>query len=246
MKEWILDQLYPENGKCPICDRVLFFTRNYLCGPCMERIEEKERPTCRLCGRARRQNRLTLCFDCLSHTPVFQTGFCCFPYDEDMKELVYAMKFKHRPGLCRAMGGWMGRLLKQKKDLHWFEGKGAIVPVPVHGETLKTRGYNQSEELAKGLLAEWPVSGGKPPVFMKDVLIKNGDGTHQRELNRQERHLHAQKIFQWKNPEPIRGLQILLVDDVLTTGATANACARLLLDAGARSVDLAVFAGVDS
>jgi ComF family protein len=178
--------------------------------------------------------------------PVFHQGTCAFSYTPQVKELVYAMKFKHRPGLCRFAGKWMATQLEKRHGDTLFDGVQRILPVPLHPTMLKQRGYNQSWALAQGLLESWPGWRGEAPLILDDVLEKRGDGLHQRELGKLERQKNAENIFHVKNPEKIQGLHVLLVDDVRTTGATANACATLLIKAGASRVDVTVFAGVES
>ncbi|QSX07810.1 ComF family protein [Alkalibacter rhizosphaerae] len=246
MIEWWMDTLFMENGKCPVCKRVLFFTKKHLCKTCMEKLEERREIHCVHCGRQKSSDRLTICMDCLSRPPVYGKGYCGFAYREEIKGLVYAMKFKNRPGLCRFFGSWMASRLEARCNREIFDHIDVIVPVPLHEETLAKRGYNQSEELALGLLEGW--SGWKeekPPIYSHG-LEKRGDGRHQRELDKAERQKNAEKIFHVKDPGMIQGRHVLLVDDVLTTGATANACAAALLRSGAKSVDVVVFAGVES
>lgn len=246
MSKWIWESVFLENGKCPICNRALFFTRKHLCKTCMERLETAKVGVCLRCGRGKGQDRLEICLDCLNNPPVFRKGYCGFVYQSDVKGLVYAMKFKNRPGLCRFSGEWVAGILEKRHGVYSFDTVQGIIPVALHSETRATRGYNQSEELAIGFMNGWNWKDGQKPEILTDVLEKHGDGTHQRELGRRERQLHAEKIFRVKSPEKIQGLHVLLVDDVLTTGATVNACAKTLLEAGAKTVDVLVFASVEA
>ena len=111
-----------------------------------------------------------------------------------------------------------------------FKESDVLVPIPLARKKLKNRGYNQAEEIAKKLGKELKI-----PVII-DCLIKIRENLPQMELSKEERQENIKGVFEIKNKEKIQGKKILLVDDVYTTGATMEECAKVLKQAGAREI----------
>ena len=111
-----------------------------------------------------------------------------------------------------------------------------IIPIPLHKNKLKKRGFNQAEELAKGISKFL-----EKPIF-NDVLLKIKPTFAQMELSKEKRRENIKGAFVCQKPIVVRGKKILLVDDIFTTGATMEECARVLKEAGAREVWGAVVA----
>jgi ComF family protein len=129
--------------------------------------------------------------------------------------------------------GWLGNCLKwEKPDLDY------LIPVPLHPKRLRERGFNQALLLGKAL-------EDIPPAKIKPGLLKRVRHTPpQVHLNPDERRQNVQGAFALKDPSGVRGKNILLVDDVFTTGATVNECARVLKKAGAGRVTVYTLARV--
>ncbi len=121
-------------------------------------------------------------------------------------------------------------LLKVGANTEFFWHDAVLIPVPLDIKKLKLRGYNQSEELAKELS-----SVSRAPL-LTNVLLKTASTKSQMELSKSEREENLRGVFLVKNAEKITNKKILLVDDVYTTGSTMNECARILKEAGAKSV----------
>lgn len=135
-------------------------------------------------------------------------------------QLVHAMKYAHRPALCRTMGGILAQHLTSKG---FFDGIDYLVPVPLHRNRQKQRGYNQSEELAKGMseLTGIPVC--------TDAIVRIIDNQSQTRQQLYERQDNTKGLFERTDrAERLIGKHILLIDDVLTTGATLSECAAAL------------------
>jgi len=123
----------------------------------------------------------------------------------------------------------------------WMKELHLIIPVPLHGNRLRERGFNQSLLLAQGMMAilELPME--------EDLLGRTKDTPHQTHLTKKEREWNIRDAFQVADPEGVLGKNILLVDDVYTTGSTINACAKALKAAGGESIYFSVAAiGRDS
>jgi ComF family protein len=150
-----------------------------------------------------------------------------------VQHLLHALKYKNQPELGNALGRMYGHDLleagyKEKFDL--------IIPVPLHPSKKRRRGYNQSEEFGKGLSAilEIPCSDD----YIKR-LVKTETQTKKTRLNRWQ---NVSEVFLVTKPEKIQGHRVLLVDDVVTTGATLEACGKMLLDAGCKELSIACIA----
>jgi ComF family protein len=150
-----------------------------------------------------------------------------------VQRLQHRLKYGERPGL----GAPLGRLLGQAVAAETGGAYDAVVPVPLARVRRLERGYNQSAALAEGVAAALP---GPPPVA-EDLLVRTRRTRSQTSLSRGRRWANVDGAFAAPDPAALAGRRLLLVDDVLTTGATLTAAARPLLDAGA-AVDLAVFA----
>ena len=137
--------------------------------------------------------------------------------------IIYQLKYKDHPEIGPLMGRMVATELKRDD---FFDGIDGIVPVPLTKERLRQRGYNQSEEIAKGVseITGLPIN--------KDVVkrtVFKGSQTRRSRWDRQENVEYAFKLI---HAEPIAGKHLLVVDDVVTTGATIIACAKELVKAG--------------
>lgn len=147
-----------------------------------------------------------------------------------LHNLLYALKYKGRPRIGVEFGRELGEVLRVLD----FGGYNALLPVPIHRAKLLERGYNQAAEIARGIgeVLLTPVR--------QDWLVRNRYTQSQTTMNATARRTNVNDAFAGgKDHSSIRGAVILLVDDVLTTGSTLNACATALLELGARRVDAA-------
>jgi ComF family protein len=150
-----------------------------------------------------------------------------------VQHLLHALKYKSQPELGSALGRMYGHDLAEANYKDKFD---LIIPVPLHASKKRRRGYNQSEEFGKGLseVLEIPCSD----IFVKR-LVKTETQTRKSRLNRWE---NVSEVFEVTKPEKIKDQRILLVDDVVTTGATLEACGRVLLDSGCKELSIACIA----
>lgn len=199
---------------------------------------------CAGCGEGLSRTEPVLCFSCDQRLPV--TGFhlfknnpvdqifrgrtgieqaaSCFYFSKDsvMQRLVHQFKYKGRKDILSFLGRRMGTIL-QESDL--FSGVDAIVPVPLFPLKEKKRGYNQA-----ALLAEEMAGVLSLPV-LSQVLVRHQPGATQTRKGRMERWQNVEEAFTLKDPQSVAGKKLLLVDDVLTTGATLEACTLALQQA---------------
>lgn len=174
-----------------------------------------------------------LCLACTARRPVYARARAACLYDEHSRDLILKLKHADRTDLAPLFAGWLARaagpLLREAQ---------AVVPVPLHRGRLLGRRYNQAAEVARPLARRFALP------YWPGALVRARDTGGQAGRSGAGRRRAVQGAF--KTPEPWRsrvaGRRILLVDDVLTTGATAESCARALLSAGAAAVDVAVIA----
>jgi ComF family protein len=176
-----------------------------------------------------------LSMQAIADPPSYQRARAAVRYDDVARTLVHALKYQDRTDLAPAMGRWMARAGREL-----LEDADALVPVPLHWRRSWSRRYNQSGALARVIARQSgvPVAG--------NALRRVRPTQQQIGLSRSERETNVQGAFQVAADQKaaIQGRRIVLIDDVLTSGATADACARALLRAKAAQVDLVVFARV--
>ena len=176
-----------------------------------------------------------LSMEAIANPPAYQRARAAVRYDDVARTLVHALKYQDRTDLAPAMGRWMARAGNELLD-----GADVLVPVPLHWRRGWSRRYNQSGALARVISRQ---SGVK---LATEALRRIRPTQQQIGLSRPQRAANVQGAFKVA-PErsvDIAGRRVILIDDVLTSGATTDACARALLRAKAAQVDVLVFARV--
>ena len=154
-------------------------------------------------------------------------------YDQSLRTAIQALKFKAGVQLAKPLGC----MLYQTFRRYWSPGEiDLIAPIPLHRRRFRQRGFNQ----AYLLIANWPMRG--ETEIVRDLLVRQRATPPQTGLDRRQRRINIKNAFAVRRSGQSAGKRVLLVDDVLTTGATAEACARVLLKDGARQVDVLTLA----
>jgi ComF family protein len=176
--------------------------------------------------------QLTECGDCAGRERYFRVARAAGLYEGELHRLIHRFKFRRERRLAAPLAGLLAETWRRSPEL---SQAAVLVPVPLAPERLAGRGFNQSEELAHAL-------GGlvRRPIC-PEALLRVPGGPAQSRCSEAGRS-GVRERFRTFRPQPVCGRRVTLVDDVLTTGATAEACALALLKAGARSVDVVTVA----
>ena len=211
--------LYP--SACPSCrnpsDSLVLAP---FCANCWQGLTRYRGPSCRICGVPLVSPHANCCRNCLEHPPFFARAASFGLYDALLASAIHHFKF---------LG--IRRLSEPLAELLWFHDTAdidAIVPVPLSADALRERGFNQA------LLLAYRLSKRKSLPLAMDSLRKVINTPPQVGLSAKERAANVRKAFTCAGG--VSGLNILLIDDVMTTGATVNACTEQLLNSGARHV----------
>lgn len=218
-----LDVLYPP--KCIACNQNVDMAHNF-CQKCWGCIEFISQPSCEKCSMPLPVDYLgRRCYGCMELKPIFDESISIFRYDEFTKKLIHDLKFNDKTQLAKSFANliyYQATELIARADL--------IVAVPMHKTSLRRRKYNHALLIAKNL---GKIAGKE---FKVDALVKSKASPSQIGLRRLERMKNLQNTFAVPLTTLVRGKVVVLVDDVMTTGATANECAKTLKKAGARRV----------
>lgn len=210
---------------------------------------------CYACHNTLGDNEDTICVDCRNDLPVtnfhfnddesvkkvlygrakVEHGTALFRFEKKglVQQLIHGLKYKGYEHIGFVLGNWLGGELK---DIKTYNTVDIIIPVPLHKKKLKKRGYNQvaefGQQLAKALDAE----------YKDDVLVKITNTKSQTTKSRLTRWTNSNELFALKNMETIDNKHILLVDDIITTGATLEACINVLNQGGNIKISIATMA----
>ena len=228
----LLNALLPP--QCLACNAVVD-SAGALCADCFSRVTFVTAPQCEVCGLPFETPVIgeAVCGACIKDPPAYGRARAVFVYDGESRGLVLKLKHGDRTDAAAHLARWMqrtGAALLAECDV--------IVPVPLHRWRLLMRTYNQAALLANNL---GRLTGKHVAV---DALVRVKATPSQGGLSATARRRNVGGAFSIRRPAQIAGKRVLLIDDVLTTGATADACTRVLRDSGARSIDVLVLARV--
>ena len=201
----------------------------HLCEQCGEDVERIVAPRCERCSfpfQGNISDEFT-CANCNQRELHYECAVACFVADGPVRNFIHGFKYNRRTHLRRPLAEWLAATLDEPRiKSRPFD---ALVPVPLHHIRFREREFNQAEELAN-LIAP---RAGKP---VWNALRRIRNTPTQTKLDREERAENLRGAFVVRKPAMVKGRDLLLVDDVFTTGSTVEECSRILLKAGASSV----------
>lgn len=229
----LLDLIYPPRLNCIVCNKCLHTNDKYgICSSCMGEISFIGEQSCQKCSKPMfNQGGVVLCCDCKQNQYFFKKSLSVVEYKGLIQDLIYRFKYYDTTYLSRSMALMMAEVIKRENIY-----ADAIIPVPLHPRRRKERGYNQSLLLAKYIGRETKIS------HKSNNLIRVKYTRVMHNLSRRERQDNLTDAFELRDRDFIYGKDLLLIDDIFTSGATANACSRVLIEGGAKSVIVVTFA----
>ena len=201
------------------------------CYGCEKRLKDNEHLICERCWNSVRhpaggQIREPSHFK-LTHTVYFKNAYILYVFSELSLQLIHLYKYKHKKSLGERIGNEIGQLLTSWDE---FRKTDMLIPIPLHPVRLREREYNQSE-----LLARYASEYCNVPLA-SHIITRIINNPTQTGLSQQERRENVKGIFRIENPDAVKDKNILLLDDVMTSGLTMNECAKTLKKAGASEV----------
>ena len=219
-----LNLIYPLH--CASCSAPLEAANKAgVCDKCLARIRPNPRPNCRKCGRAADSTRT--CKECRTTKLYFNRAHSACLYEGPLKEIIHRFKYNGALVLAGPLSGLMIDFANNNPAV--LENIDLISYVPLGAKRLRKRTFNQSQLLAARLAKEFGLE-------LCHALSKPRPTRNQNELSRDERLSNLEGAFTVRQEVNITGMRILLVDDVMTTGATLSECAKVLKASGAKEV----------
>ena len=197
-----------------------------ICPGCRKKIRPIQDPYCLKCGKPLSKPEYEYCYDCRRHQLVYTQGRSLYHHEEEVARAIYQLKFHNRryygPIFGHELALTYGRWIKDRQITQ-------IIPVPIHRSRYRTRGYNQAALIARTL-------GKELGIEVADNAIRRVKKTRpQKVLNDKEREANLKGAFAM-DPDWIHVENVLLIDDIYTTGSTINTLSKLLLAKGAHNV----------
>ncbi|NLY82151.1 MAG: ComF family protein [Clostridiales bacterium] len=229
MWEKLTESIFPSSIYCICCGNIIDESRPYaLCNDCMEHFRWANEKTCIKCGKLLSENNMRdICHNCQENIHYFDRGFTCAQYGIYEKRVIFNLKYKKKTYLSKIIAEIMhDRMLLEeiKYDI--------VIPVPIHRKRLKKRGFNQAELIAK----YFAKLQNKP--FNNKCLVRVKQTDLSKKLNPEERRLNLVEAFKTSKYDEgdIEGRNVLVIDDIYTTGATADAISQILKNVGVKKV----------
>jgi ComF family protein len=212
-----IDLLFPT--ACAACGKL----GAMICSQCQAKFQEIGHQGCLRCGHPH-ERIVVVCGSCIIEDFNLNQARACFKYSEPLETVIKRYKYDGLYALAGPLGGLMARMWPQ-----WAQPPDIIVPIPLHGRRLRSRGFNQAQLLAHQL-------GPAVNIEVNDRVLKRRRSTKpQVGLSPNQRKKNVRRAFT-AEPDAVKGLRILLIDDVFTTGSTMISAAGTLLEAGAKTV----------
>lgn len=232
--EGVVNLIFPLD--CRICEKPIRESKGYsICENCFKTIELIDKPYCVKCGKpflistdSFKQDREILCADCKRKKYSFEFARSVGIYRGVLRECIHLFKYYGEKKLAEPLGELLIDYLVRNQEFK--KGIDLIIPVPLHKNDLKERGFNQSILLSR-------VIGNYFSIPVKEeILIKKKLTSSQVNLSKKEREKNILKVFSVNKPAEIREATILILDDIFTTGSTVEECAKELKKAKAKNI----------
>jgi ComF family protein len=207
-----------------------------VCDECLAEIEPTIAPQCVLCGDRLMSAQLLigdgLCINCREHRPEFERAVSFGEYRDGLRGLIRLLKYEKVTPVERPLGRMLAHAVSELLPGSSIDDKLLLIPVPLHKNRRRERGFNQAELIARAAIK----AISRELEFAPELMIRQRETVSQVGLSREERIENVRDAFCVSNPGRITGRKVIVVDDVMTTGTTLSECARVLKQAGAERV----------
>lgn len=224
---WACGVLYP--GRCPVCMGIVTPRGALIHAECKEKLRYVREPACKRCGRQIERMEKEYCSECRKREFHYIHGYAVWQYEENIRRSLSEFKYHSRKEFAdfyaaEAVRLYGGRIRE--------EGTEVLVPVPIHRARRAERGFNQAQILAQGIGRRMgiPVDAG--------CLLRTKQTKRLKDLDPKERAKMLRDAFSVDSAKKVDYHSVMLVDDIYTTGSTADACAAVLLRAGVEKVNV--------
>ena len=221
----IIDLIFPK--KCIICDK--HDCQNEICTECWVKIKFISQPSCFICSTPflYEEEKEAICAPCIVNKPNYDRAIAILEYDDASKKIIHKFKYNDQLHILNYIVNLMTNIGKEI-----FNNIDMIAPVPIHKYKLLKRGYNQSALIAMNIASR------KNLPYLPQLLIKSKNTIAQTGLKKSQRISNISNSFKLNHKfyANLAGKNILLIDDVITTGSTINECSRVLKKEGANKI----------
>lgn len=220
-----LNIIFPTDIKCIFCGEELSENKLFsVCDKCEKELPYIANHTCKKCG-CQMYSMSKICNECKTSNHKFKSNYSVFYYDGIVAKRIKQLKFQNKKYLSKTFSNFIvAKFLQQNIDVDF------VIPVPLSLERLRQRGYNQSQLLCQSFIDNNILD------VKTNILSRVKNTKSQTHLTKSDRKLNIKDAFKVEDKQQIKGKNILLVDDIYTTGSTLNECAIVLLKNGAKSV----------
>ena len=236
-----LDCLYPPGLYCICCGKIIDASRTYMmCNECIRDMKWITGRSCAKCGKALGDtDPEDICHGCRHYDYHFDRGYACAEYGAHEKAVLYELKYASRGDIGKILGEIVyDRMVSEFGEDGLGDAYDLVIPIPIFRQRRKTRGFNHAEIIAKSFAERAEIA------YSREILFRSRATLPMKGLGPSERMTNIQGAFSVREElkEKIVGKDLLLIDDIYTTGATLSEAARVLKDSGAARVDFASFA----
>ena len=215
----VIDLLFPP--RCPICHEINNCKASRICGICKDKIPYIKEARCKKCGKEVISCEAEYCYDCLSRKHYFDEGLSLFKHDKSIRNSIYKFKYDNKREYADFYADEIVKAFR--RNIMYWDAE-VLVPVPLYNAKKLKRGFNQAEVLAKKI-------GKATNIKMDpDLLIRSKETISQKELSKKERSKNLEDAFKLRD-KVVQYKKVILIDDIYTTGATLDSCAKVLKEA---------------
>ncbi len=222
----IINTIYPR--RCPVCANALPLTqiKELICKECKPKLTYISGSRCFKCGKPLEGENEEYCYDCTKKQHIYERGMAVWAYDEYIKKSMYLFKYHNQREYADFYGKEIARLYGRQIKMWDCQ---ALIPVPLYKDKYKIRGYNQAFLIADRIGKELNIK------VDDEILLRVKSTKAQKELDDKERYNNLKNAFQIGKND-VQYKRVIVIDDIYTTGATIDSCAKVLKEAGVLKV----------